>query len=76
METILCGISNSITYVINVENEDFEDFFIENRIYNIPTTVIKYKQDKSQFVGVRTCEEVDNMIHNLKTRYGATPQDK
>lgn len=75
METILSGMSNSITYVINVENEDFEDFFIENRIYNIPTTIIKYKQDKSQFVGVRTSEQINNMIHNLKTRYCATPQD-
>tara|TARA_B100000902_G_scaffold384436_1_gene424609 strand:+ start:1506 stop:1856 length:351 start_codon:yes stop_codon:yes gene_type:complete len=75
METILSGMSNSITYVINVENDDFEEFFTENRIYNIPTTIIKYKNDKTQFVGVRSQEQINKMIHNLKTRYGSTPQD-
>lgn len=75
METILSGMSNSITYVIDVENDEFEEFCSENRIYNIPTTIIKYKNDKTQFVGIRTPEEINKMIHNLKTRYGSTPGD-
>ena len=69
IEQILVDIENSITYTIDVENDDFEEFLSKNRIYNIPTTIIKYKKNKSQFVGLRTAEDINSMIHNLKTLY-------
>lgn len=69
IEQILVDMPNSITYTINVENDEFEEFLFKNRIYNIPTTVIKYKNNKTQFVGLRTAEEIKGMIHNLKTMY-------
>mgnify|MGYP005697916161 CR=1 FL=1 len=66
---VLAGISNSIVYTVDVQNEDFEDYLAKNNIYNIPTVIIRYKSNTSQFVGMRTINEIDNMIHNLKTRY-------
>lgn len=74
LEPILSGMPNCITYAVDVENDEFEEFLSKNRIYNIPTTIIKYKNDKTQFVGMRTSEEINNMIHNLKTRYTDPPQ--
>jgi|TARA_B100000902_G_scaffold84837_1_gene89272 thiol-disulfide isomerase/thioredoxin len=69
IEQILVDIPNSITYTIDVENDEFEEFLSKNRIYNIPTTIIKYKNNKTQFVGFRTAEQINSMIHNLKTLY-------
>ena len=74
IEQILVDIENSITYTVDVEIDEFEEFLAKNRIYNIPTTIIKYKQEKSQFVGLRTREEINNMINNLKTRYTSPPK--
>ena len=73
LEPILTDMPNSITYTINVENDEFEEFLSKNRIYNIPTTIIKYRNDKTQFVGLRTADEINNMIHNLKTRFTSPP---
>mgnify|MGYP001403240755 CR=1 FL=1 len=72
LESILINISNSITYMVDVENDDFEEFLANNNIYNIPSTIIKYKHEKIQFVGLRTIDEINNMVHNLKTRYHGT----
>ena len=69
LDQILIDMPNSITYTVDVENDEFEEFLSKNRIYNIPTTIIKYKNNKSQFVGLRTYEEINSMIHNLKTLY-------
>ena len=74
IEQILLDIPNSITYTIDVENDEFEEFLTKNRVYNIPTTIIKYKLEKTQFVGLRTYEEINSMIHNLKTRYTSAPK--
>lgn len=69
LSNVLAGISDSIVYTVDVENEDFEDYLAKNNICNIPTVIIRYKSNTSQFVGMRTVEEINNMIHNLKTRY-------
>lgn len=69
LESILINVSNSVTYKVDVENDEFEEFLASYNIYNIPTTIIKYKHEKVQFVGVKTVEEINNMVHNLKTRY-------
>ena len=74
IEQILADIPNSITYTVDVENDEFEEFLAKNRVYNIPTTIIKYKLEKTQFVGLRTYEEINGMIHNLKTRYTSPPK--
>lgn len=73
IEQILMYIPDSITYTIDVENDEFEEFLSKHRIYNIPTTIIKYRNDKTQFVGLRTADEINNMIHNLKTRFTSPP---
>ena len=69
LEQILIDMPDSITYTIDVENDEFEEFLTKNRIYTIPTTIIKYKNNKTQFVGIRTAEQINSMIHNLKTLY-------
>jgi thiol-disulfide isomerase/thioredoxin len=69
LEQTLIHMSNSITYTVDVENDDFEEFLSKNRIHNIPTTIIKYKNNKTQFVGLRTPDQINSMIHNLKTLY-------
>tara|TARA_B100000927_G_scaffold152933_1_gene123286 strand:+ start:858 stop:1208 length:351 start_codon:yes stop_codon:yes gene_type:complete len=74
IEQILVDIKNSITYTVDVEIDEFEEFLTKNRIYNIPTTIIKYKKEKTQFVGLRTAEQINNMINNLKTRYTSPPK--
>jgi len=74
LDQILIDIPNSITYTVDVENDEFEEFLAKKRIYNIPTTIINYKLEKTQFVGLRTYEEINNMIHNLKTRYTSSPK--
>lgn len=55
-----------IVYEINVENEDFESFVIENNIYCIPDTIISYKSNEIRFQGVRSKDEIEEMINILK----------
>jgi len=77
LESILINISNSITYTVDVENDEFEEFLASNVILSIPTVIIKYKQEKTRFVGLKTADEINDMIHTLKTRYqgGKRPCD-
>lgn len=59
-------IPDTVIYEINVENEEFESFLIENNIYSIPDTIIKYKGNEVRFKGVRTPDEISEMITNIK----------
>lgn len=69
IESILNNIPNSVTYTVDVENDEFEEFLASNVILIIPTVIIKYKQEKTRFVGLKTADEINDMIHTLKTRY-------
>tara|TARA_B100000085_G_scaffold282024_1_gene309733 strand:+ start:1161 stop:1481 length:321 start_codon:yes stop_codon:yes gene_type:complete len=66
LDKILVNIPNSLVYHISIENEDFESFFIENNIYTIPVTIIKYKNKSVKFQGISTKEKIIEMIEKLK----------
>ena len=66
LHEVLLGVPMSIIYNVDVQNDEFEQFLSENRIYNIPTTIIKYKKYKTQFAGVRTLEELKKIVDVLK----------
>jgi len=67
LHEILSGIPGSLIYNVDVQNDEFEEFLSKNRIYNIPTTIIKYKKSKTQFAGVRTLQELTKIVDILKT---------
>tara|TARA_B110000240_G_scaffold194261_1_gene241577 strand:- start:8 stop:328 length:321 start_codon:yes stop_codon:yes gene_type:complete len=66
LEKVLLTVKDSVVYKVDVENDAFEDFLCENRISNIPCTIIRYKKKKTQFVGMRNLTEIDRMIELLK----------
>jgi len=66
LDKVLINVPDSMLYHISIENEDFESFFIDNKIYTLPVTIIKYKNSTIRFQGVRTLEEILEMIKKLK----------
>ena len=67
LEEILESIPNSIMYNISVDNDAFESFFIENGIYTVPVTIIKYKNVTHTFQGVKTKTQIEFLI-NVMTK--------
>lgn len=65
LEKNMSSVPNSIIYHINIDNEDFEDFFIENKIFTVPYTIIKYKTFNTSFKGLKTTEELINATDTL-----------
>lgn len=61
-------IPGTVVYEINVENDEFESFLIENNVYAIPDTIIWYKSNEIKFQGVRTPDEISEMITTIKTQ--------
>lgn len=59
-------IPDVVIYEINVENDEFESFLIENNVYSIPDTMITYKSNEVRFQGVRTPDELNEMITSIK----------
>tara|TARA_B100001142_G_scaffold330387_1_gene398931 strand:- start:8555 stop:8881 length:327 start_codon:yes stop_codon:yes gene_type:complete len=66
LDKVLINVPDSMLYHISIENEDFESFFIDNKIYTLPDTIIKYKNSTRRFQGVRTLEQILQMIKKLK----------
>jgi len=66
LEKILIDIPDSLIYNIDIDNEDFESFFVDNNIYNIPTTIVKYKHKTDRFVGRKIPEEINYIIEKIK----------
>lgn len=66
LDDVLAIIPKSMLYHISIDNEDFESFFMDNKIYNLPDTIIKYKKYTTRFQGVRTSEQILEMIEKLK----------
>jgi thiol-disulfide isomerase/thioredoxin len=66
LDKVLVNIPDSIIYHISVDNINFESFFIENKIYSLPHTFIMYKNNTDQFIGIRTKEQINSLIKNLK----------
>lgn len=66
LDKILVTVPDSMLYHISVENEDFISFFMDNKIYTVPDTIIKYKNSTTRFQGVRTLDQILEMIEKLK----------
>ena len=66
LDKVLVKIPNTVIYHISVDNENFESFFIENKIYSLPHTFIMYKNNTEQFIGNRTEEQINSLIEKLK----------
>ena len=58
LEKFLVGIPDVLIYNISIDNDDFESFFMDNKFYNIPDTIVKYKDRSERFVGRKTPEEI------------------
>lgn len=68
LETNLECIPDVILYNIDVENDEFESFTVENNIYTIPHTFVKYKNKTVDFKGTKSVEELTELISNLKNK--------
>lgn len=66
LDKILVNIPESMLYHISIDNEDFESFLMDNKIYSIPDTIVKYKNATTRFQGLRTHEQVMEIIEELK----------
>lgn len=66
LDKVLASVPDSMLYHVSVENEDFESFFMDNKIYTVPDTIIKYKNSTTRFQGVRTLDQILEMIEKLK----------
>lgn len=66
LDKVLVNIPNSMIYHISIENEEFESHLIDNNIYTVPDTIIKYKNCTTRFQGVRTLDQILEMIKKLK----------
>ena len=69
LNNIINNIPDSIIYNISIDNENFESFFIENKFYSIPDTIVKYKGSTTRFQGIRTIEQITKIIEDLKKTY-------
>ncbi len=66
LDKVLVTVPESMLYHISIENEDFESFFMDNKIYTLPDTIIKYKNNTTRFRGMRTLDQILKMIEKLK----------
>ena len=66
LDKILVKVPDSMLYNVSIDNEDFESFFMDNKVYSVPDTIIKYKGATARFQGLRTKEQIMKMIEELK----------
>ena len=66
LDKILVNIPNSIIYYISVDNENFESYLTENKIYTIPYTIIKFDKKIKKIVGVLNACDIQLYIEELK----------
>ena len=66
LETVLNSIPDSMVYHISIDNDEFTSFFMENKFYTIPDTIIKYKNKTARFQGLITEKDLNEMIDKLK----------
>ena len=59
-------IADIITYDINVENEEFQEFLVDHNVCSIPDTIVKYKNNELRFQGLKSTEEILSIINTLK----------
>lgn len=66
LDKVLVNVPDSMLYHISIDNEDFESFFMDNKIYTVPDTIVKYKDATTRFQGLRTHEQIMEIIEELK----------
>lgn len=66
LEKILECIPNTLVFNICIDNDNFESFFIDNNIFSIPDTIVKYKDSTSRFQGLKTEAEINKIIDDIK----------
>ena len=66
LDKILVKVPDSIIYNISIDNEEFESFLKDNKIYTIPDTIVKYKDSIARFQGLQTYEQIMEIIQKLK----------
>lgn len=66
LDKILVNIPNSLVYYISVDNENFESYLIENKIYTIPHTIIKYNNKIKKIIGIHSTNQIEKYIEELK----------
>lgn len=66
LETVLNSIPDSMVYHISIDNDEFTSFFMENKFYAIPDTIIKYKNKTARFQGLITEKDLNEIIEKLK----------
>ena len=66
LEKVLNSIPNSIIYHISIDNMEFESFFMDNQVTSVPYTIIKYQNATTRFKGIRTKEQILELIDFLK----------
>lgn len=62
-------IPDIVLYNISVENEEFQEFIENNEIHNIPYTIVKYKGFQTSFKGVKSTEELNEIIKEVKPNH-------
>ena len=66
LDKVLANVENSLLYHISIDNEEFESFFMDNKIYSVPDTIIKYKDNTHRFQGVKTLEQINKILKDMK----------
>jgi thiol-disulfide isomerase/thioredoxin len=66
LDKILVNIPNSIIYHVLVDNENFESYLIENKIYTIPYTIIKFGIKIKKIIGFHNANDIEKYIEELK----------
>jgi hypothetical protein len=66
IDKILVTIPNSLIYYISFDNENFESYLMENKIYTIPYIIIKYGKKIKKINGIHTINQIEKYIEELK----------
>ena len=66
LDKILTSIPNSILYLVNLVNDEFDNVMEEYNFTTMPYTIIKYKSDSRHFRGVITEEQINKLINDMK----------
>ena len=66
LDKILVLIPNSVIYHICADNENFESYLIENKIYTFPYTLIKVGKKIKKVIGLHSSDNILEYIEDLK----------
>ena len=66
LDKILVEVSNSIIYHICADNENFESYLIDNKIYTFPFTLIKVGKKIKKVIGLHNLNDILKYIEDLK----------